>query len=69
MAENSPQAGTETGVAAIVLAAGKSTRMRSKLPKALHPISGRPSRSYLGKLWAKPPFPGVSSLSGIRRKR
>lgn len=29
-------------VAAIVLAAGKSTRMRSKLPKTLHPVCGRP---------------------------
>ena len=42
MAENSPQAETEHGVAAVVLAAGKSTRMRSKLPKPLHPVSGRP---------------------------
>lgn len=31
-----------TAVAAIVLAAGKSTRMRSKLPKPLHPICGCP---------------------------
>jgi bifunctional UDP-N-acetylglucosamine pyrophosphorylase / glucosamine-1-phosphate N-acetyltransferase len=29
-------------VAAVVLAAGKSTRMRSKTPKALHPVCGRP---------------------------
>lgn len=30
----------ESPVAAIILAAGKSTRMRSKLPKPLHPICG-----------------------------
>ncbi len=30
------------GIAAVVLAAGKSTRMRSKLPKTLHPICGKP---------------------------
>jgi bifunctional UDP-N-acetylglucosamine pyrophosphorylase/glucosamine-1-phosphate N-acetyltransferase len=29
-------------IAAVVLAAGKSTRMRSKTPKALHPVCGRP---------------------------
>lgn len=29
------------GLAAITLAAGKSTRMRSKTPKALHPVCGR----------------------------
>lgn len=29
-------------VAAIVLAAGKSTRMKSKTPKTLHPVCGRP---------------------------
>ena len=29
-------------VGAIVLAAGHGTRMRSRLPKVLHPIAGRP---------------------------
>jgi len=34
-------------VAAIVLAAGKGTRMRSSLPKVMHPIGGRPMVSHL----------------------
>lgn len=34
-------------VAAIVLAAGKSTRMRSKLPKPLHPLCGLPMTAHV----------------------
>lgn len=34
-------------VAAIVLAAGKSTRMRSELPKVLHEVCGRPMLAYV----------------------
>lgn len=34
-------------VAAIVLAAGKSTRMKSDLPKVLHELCGRPMLSYV----------------------
>lgn len=32
--------------AAVILAAGQSTRMRSRLPKVLHPIAGRPMIWY-----------------------
>src|SRR5438128_2183240 len=32
----------ESRAVAVILAAGKSTRMRSRLPKPLHPICGRP---------------------------
>lgn len=35
------------GLAALVLAAGKGTRMRSRLPKVLHPIAGRPMLAHL----------------------
>ena len=34
------------GLAAVVLAAGKGTRMKSAVPKVLHPICGRPMLQY-----------------------
>jgi len=34
-------------VAAVVLAAGQGTRMKSSLPKVLHPIAGRPMLDYV----------------------
>jgi bifunctional UDP-N-acetylglucosamine pyrophosphorylase/glucosamine-1-phosphate N-acetyltransferase len=34
-------------VAAVILAAGKGTRMKSDLPKVLHPIAGRPMIEHL----------------------
>lgn len=37
-----PTPASATGWAAVVLAAGRGTRMRSTLPKPLHPIAGRP---------------------------
>ncbi|TRZ49374.1 bifunctional UDP-N-acetylglucosamine diphosphorylase/glucosamine-1-phosphate N-acetyltransferase GlmU, partial [bacterium] len=34
-------------IACIILAAGKSTRMKSDLPKVMHPLCGRPVLSYV----------------------
>ena len=34
-------------IACIILAAGKSTRMKSALPKVMHPLCGRPVLSYV----------------------
>ncbi len=34
-------------LAAVILAAGKGTRMRSRLPKALHPVCGKPMTQFL----------------------
>src|SRR5271168_467157 len=49
---------TGPGLAAVLLAAGKGTRMKSRLPKVLHPIAGRPMIGYvlasLGPLAAEP---------------
>ncbi len=36
----------QNGLAAVLLAAGKGTRMKSKLPKVLHPLCGRAMLSY-----------------------
>ena len=33
-------------VVSVILAAGKGTRMRSSMPKVLHPILGKPMASY-----------------------
>jgi len=35
------------GLAVVVLAAGKGTRMKSSLPKVLHPLCGRPMLDYV----------------------
>jgi hypothetical protein len=36
----------EMKITAVILAAGQGTRMRSALPKVLHPLLGRPMVSY-----------------------
>jgi bifunctional UDP-N-acetylglucosamine pyrophosphorylase/glucosamine-1-phosphate N-acetyltransferase len=38
---------TDTPLAIVVLAAGKGTRMRSDLPKVMHPVAGRPMIAHL----------------------
>ncbi len=38
---------TKTTLACIVLAAGTGTRMKSAVPKSLHPIAGRPGIEYI----------------------
>jgi bifunctional UDP-N-acetylglucosamine pyrophosphorylase/glucosamine-1-phosphate N-acetyltransferase len=37
--------------AAVILAAGLGTRMRSRLPKVLHPLCGRPMLAYVLDAW------------------
>lgn len=37
----------DTSLAVIILAAGKGTRMKSDLPKVMHPIAGRPMINWL----------------------
>ncbi|HEY8921467.1 MAG TPA: bifunctional UDP-N-acetylglucosamine diphosphorylase/glucosamine-1-phosphate N-acetyltransferase GlmU [Candidatus Limnocylindria bacterium] len=48
-----------TGRAAVVLAAGQGTRMRSHLPKVLHPLAGRP---MLGHVLAALDKAGIEQL-------
>ncbi|MBT5239156.1 MAG: NTP transferase domain-containing protein, partial [Rhodospirillaceae bacterium] len=38
---------SKSRTAAIVLAAGQGTRMKSALPKVLHPVAGRPMIGHL----------------------
>ncbi len=39
--------GMSNAIAAVILAAGKGTRMKSDLHKVLHPIAGRPMLMHL----------------------
>ena len=38
---------TDSPLAVIILAAGQGTRMKSALPKVLHPIAGRPMLAHV----------------------
>jgi bifunctional UDP-N-acetylglucosamine pyrophosphorylase/glucosamine-1-phosphate N-acetyltransferase len=42
-----PSTGSRPGVAAVVLAAGLGTRMKSRTPKLLHDLCGRPMVGYV----------------------
>ena len=56
-----PRPGTDTtnrmSIGAVVLAAGQGTRMRSSLPKVVHPLAGRPMVSWV-----------LDALDGGRRR-
>ena len=38
---------SQSAFAAIILAAGSGTRMKSAMPKVMHPIAGRPMIAHL----------------------
>ena len=38
---------SQSGFAAIILAAGSGTRMKSSIPKIMHPVAGRPMIAHL----------------------
>ena len=43
----STQVGSQAAVYAVILAAGQGTRMRSNLPKVLHPVGGKPMLGHV----------------------
>jgi bifunctional UDP-N-acetylglucosamine pyrophosphorylase/glucosamine-1-phosphate N-acetyltransferase len=47
MTDSSPSAPTCARIAVVVLAAGKGTRMKSRLPKVMHALAGRPMIAHL----------------------
>jgi bifunctional UDP-N-acetylglucosamine pyrophosphorylase / glucosamine-1-phosphate N-acetyltransferase len=49
---NPPSTASTSGTIAVVLAAGLGTRMRSAVPKVLHPLCGRPMLAYALDAWA-----------------
>jgi bifunctional UDP-N-acetylglucosamine pyrophosphorylase/glucosamine-1-phosphate N-acetyltransferase len=49
---NPPSPASSDGTVAVVLAAGLGTRMKSAVPKVLHPLCGRPMLAYVLDAWA-----------------
>jgi bifunctional UDP-N-acetylglucosamine pyrophosphorylase/glucosamine-1-phosphate N-acetyltransferase len=49
---NPPSTTPNHDIVAVVLAAGLGTRMKSSLPKVLHPLCGRPMLAYVLDAWA-----------------
>jgi bifunctional UDP-N-acetylglucosamine pyrophosphorylase/glucosamine-1-phosphate N-acetyltransferase len=47
-----PRSDPSSRTAAVILAAGLGTRMRSRTPKVLHPLCGRPMVDYVLDAWA-----------------
>jgi bifunctional UDP-N-acetylglucosamine pyrophosphorylase/glucosamine-1-phosphate N-acetyltransferase len=52
----------QSGVSAIVLAAGLGTRMRSKLPKVMHKIAGQPLVNHVTDALSKA---GITDLTVV----
>ena len=69
---NPPSPDPSTGTVAVVLAAGLGTRMKSAVPKVLHPLCGRPMLAYVLDAWASTAdgsAAGTPSSSSPRRSR
>ena len=49
---NPPSPDPSSGAVAVLLAAGLGTRMKSAVPKVLHPLCGRPMLAYVLDAWA-----------------
>ena len=53
---------------AIILAAGKSTRMKSELPKVLHDVCGRPMLAYVIEACRKVGIGEMTIVVGHRKE-
>ncbi len=57
---NPPSPGSSQGTVAVVLAAGLGTRMRSRTPKVLHEMCGRPMLEYVLDAWHEAAGPNAA---------